>query len=178
MVLARSGNDEVVLAVITSAIGLGSIAGALPVLAAPTSTRKTRVIFLCYLLSFVFGDVLFPLGSSVTFLAATAFMSALFVPAITANAEYFWRTIIPIEQQARAFATRYLIQSGAVPVGILAGGLLADFVFEPFMEQPPFFLSRLFGTGNGAGMALMFFVSGLIGVTLSWACMRPWRKSK
>jgi len=167
MVLARSGNNEIALAVVSSAVGLGGMAGALLILVAPTRTKKARMIFLCYLLSVIFGDMLFSLGNNLVFWAVTGFLGAAFIPAITANATYFWRTIIPIELQGRAFAVRYAIQSAAIPLGVLAGGLLADFIFEPFMAQPPYLLGRFFGAGSGAGMALMFFISGLICAVLS-----------
>lgn len=167
MVLARSGDNEVALAVVSSAVGLGGVVGALVILAVPTRTERVRMIFLCYFISVIIGDMLFALGNNLAFWAVTAFLGAAFVPAITANATYLWRTIIPIELQGRAFAARYAIQSAAIPLGVLVGGFLADFVFEPFMEQPPLLLSRVFGTGSGAGMALMFFISGLLCAILS-----------
>lgn len=180
MVLAKSGNNETTLAVVSSAVGLGGMAGALFIFIVPVYKNKVRMIFLCYLLSVIFGDILFSLGNHVTFWAVTGFLGNIFVPAITANATYFWRTMIPIEIQGRAFALRYAVQSAAIPVGILAGGFLADFVFEPFMEQPPLLLGRIFGFGNGAGMAMMFFISGLVCVTLSLTFMfnRSLRKAE
>ena len=169
MILARSGNSEIALAVVNSAVGLGGIVGALLILSMPPRIKKIRMISLCCLLSFLFGDILFALGNALVFWAAAGFMSAVFIPAINANETFFWRTITPIELQGRAFAVKYAIQSGAIPVGMLAGGILADFVFEPFMEQPPLLLGRIFGIGSGAGMALMFFISGFIGIALSIA---------
>jgi len=171
MVLARSGNNEVALAVVSSAVGLGGVVGALVILAVPTRTKRVHMIFLCYFISVIIGDMLFALGSSLALWAVTAFLGAAFVPTITANATYLWRTIIPIELQGRAFAVRYAIQSAAIPIGVLVGGLLADFVFEPFMAQPPLLLGRVFGSGDGAGMALMFFLSGFICAVLSVAFM-------
>jgi hypothetical protein len=143
------------------------MAGVLLIFFVPTRIKKVRIIFLCYLLSVIFGDILFSLGNNLIFWAVAGFMGYIFVPVITANATYFWRTIIPIEMQGRAFAVRYAIQSAAIPVGVLVGGLLADFVFEPLMEQPPYLLGRIFSTGSGAGMAFMFFISGLLCALLS-----------
>jgi len=60
-----------------------------------------------------------------------------------------------------------LVQSGAIPIGMLTGGLLADFIFESFMQQPPTLLDSVFGNGNGLGMALLFFMPGFIGIVLS-----------
>ena len=57
------------------------------------------------------------------------------------------------------------------------GGALADRVFEPFMaaESPlPRALAPIFGTGKGAGIALIFCIVGLLGAALSLACLtRP-----
>jgi hypothetical protein len=39
------------------------------------------------------------------------------------------------------------------------------------MVQPPQLPGRVFGSGNGAGMALMFFLSGFICAVLSVAFM-------
>ena len=162
MILAKSGNNEVALAVANSAIGIGNMVGAFFVFLVPTQTKKIRMIFLCYFLSVTFADVLFSLGNSLAFWAVALFIGYTFVPVITANTTYFWRTIIPIEKQSRAFAVRYAIQSATIPIGVLVGGVLADFVFEPFMEQPPYLLGRIFGEGEGAGTAVMFFISGIL----------------
>ena len=166
MILARSGNNEVALAVVNSAVGLGGLIGAILILTITTRMRKTKMIFICCALSFIFGDILFALSNSLVFWAAAGFMSSVFIPAINANEMYFWRTIIPIELQGRAFAVKYLLQSGAIPIGMLAGGLLADYIFEPFMERPLFPLGYIFGEGSGAGMALMFFISGAVGIVV------------
>lgn len=55
------------------------------------------------------------------------------------------------------------------------GGALADRVLEPYMaEASPIqgVLSMLFGTGGGAGTAVLFFCVGAMGVGLSLAQLR------
>ena len=47
------------------------------------------------------------------------------------------------------------------------GGALADGVFEPLMTGAPPALARVFGSGSGAGIALMFTVVGVAGIALS-----------
>ena len=157
MVLARSGNNTAALAVVNSAVGIGSMVGAVLTLYIPARIRKTKIIFISCAVSFILGDVLFAIGNTTVLWAAAGFMSSVFIPAIVANIAYFWRTIIPIELQGRAFALKYALQSGAIPVGMLVGGILADFVFEPLMMQH----------GSGSGMALMFFITGVVGMIIS-----------
>ena len=166
MILARSGNDSRVLAFVNGAVGLGSIAGALLILLIPTVKRKVRALFLCAALSFFFGDILLAIGTNLAMWVAAGFLSSLFIPLFNANESYFWRTIIPIEVQGRAFSLKYALQSGIIPVGLLLGGLLADYVMEPFMESPPYLLAIILGSGKGSGMALMFLITGIIGTVL------------
>ena len=166
MILARSGNDSAALAVVNSAIGLGGMFGAALALVIPSRISKIKIIFLCCALSFILGDIVIALGNSLVFWAVAGFMSSVFIPAIIANVMYFWRTIIPVELQGRAFSLRYALQSGAMPVGMLLGGLFADYLFEPFMLLPPAFLDFILGSGSGYGMALMFLITGFIGTVL------------
>ena len=53
--------------------------------------------------------------------------------------------------------------------------MLADHVFEPLMQAPSSLqrlLSRLFGTGKGAGIAVMFFCVGTLGIIISLSRLR------
>ena len=62
------------------------------------------------------------------------------------------------------------MQYSSIPVGILLGGWLADYVFEPFMSggsRAAAFLGMLVGAGKGSGMALMFLCTGVLGAAAS-----------
>lgn len=169
MILARTANDSRALALVNGAIGLGCITGGLLTIIAPTAKRKVKTMFLCATLSFLFGDILLAVGNTLSVWVIAGFLSSVFLPALNANESYFWRTIIPIELQGRAFSLKYAIQSGVIPIGLLLGGLLADYIFEPFMITPPHLLYTVLGNGKGMGMALMFLITGIIGTALSVA---------
>lgn len=157
MILARTSNNSLALSFVNGAVGLGSMVGALLVLLIPSGKRKIKTMFLCCTLSFLLGDVFLSLGTTLVLWIVAGFFSSLFLPMFNANEGYFWRTVIPLELQGRAFSLKYALQSGIIPVGMLFGGLLADFVFEPLMIN----------SGKGAGMALMFLVSGVLGTVYS-----------
>jgi DHA3 family macrolide efflux protein-like MFS transporter len=74
---------------------------------------------------------------------------------------------VPIDFQGRVFAFKYGIQSGMIPIGIICGGVLADFVFEPYMLKGENFFNSFLGSNNGSGMALMFFGTGILGSIVS-----------
>lgn len=72
--------------------------------------------------------------------------------------------------QGRVFSAKDTLQNCTIPLGLFLGGILADRVFEPFMAAgSPMqrILSHLFGTGNGAGIAVMFFCVVILGVIIS-----------
>ena len=82
---------------------------------------------------------------------------------------------IPQEIQGRIFAVRNAIQFSSIPLGILLGGLLADYVFEPFMLKEnavTLCLRMLVGEGVGSGMAVMFLCTGILGALFSFGFYR------
>lgn len=80
------------------------------------------------------------------------------------------RIHVPLEMQGRVFSTKDTIQNCTIPLGLLLGGALADYVFEPFMVGSSTMQQTLcifFGSGNGAGIAVMFFGVGILGFMIS-----------
>ncbi len=167
MILSRSGNDSNALALVNGALGLGGIIGGLLSTFIPTTKSKIKTMFLCVGLSFLLGDILFAVGNSKPIWVIAGFLSSVFIPIFSANESYFWRTIIPIELQGRAFSFKYALQSGMVPIGMLLGGILADYFFEPFMLNVSNPLTLVVGSGKGSGMAVMFLLTGVTGTILS-----------
>lgn len=167
MILARSESNPQILALVNGAIGLGGILGGLLIALRPLFKSKTKIIFLSAGLSFAFGDILLALGRSVPLWVIGGFLSSLFIPLINANQNYFWRTIIPVELQGRAFSFKYALQSGMIPIGLILGGILADYIFEPFMMDTSGILVSLVGSTKGSGMALLFLITGILGTLVS-----------
>lgn len=167
MILARTNNDSQALGFVNGAIGLGSIAGGVLIAFLPSAKNKIKTMFLCTGLSFILGDTLFAVGNSVLIWSVAGFLSSMFLPFISANQSYFWRTLVPVELQGRAFSFRYALQSGMIPVGMLLGGLLADYVLEPFMLNGQNVFSSILGNSRGSGMALMFLITGILGAGIS-----------
>ncbi len=77
---------------------------------------------------------------------------------------------IPVTMQGRVFAVRNAVQYSTIPIGIVLGGALADYVFEPFMKtnnEVVLILAKIVGSGAGSGMAVMFLCTGICGFTIS-----------
>ena len=175
MVLSRTGNDSIALGIVSSSIGIGALIGSILVTAARPAKSRTAVIFLSCAVSFALCDILWGLGRSVAVWSFAAFAGNLPLPFLSANFTTIMRTKVPLEMQGRVFFTRDTCQYITIPVGLYLGGFLADRIFEPFMlTSSPLqqALSVIVGTGRGAGMAVIFLITGGIGFLSSLLCLK------
>lgn len=175
LILGRTGGNQISLGIVEAAVGAGLLAGSVLVtLMKPAKSRVTVVFFACGI-SFLLGDVGQSLSGTVPLWMAAAFLSNLPMPFLNANLTAIMRTTVPLEMQGRVFSARDTIQYSTIPVGLFLGGVLADHVFEPFMETvSPLqnILSVPFGTGKGSGIAVMFFIVGVTGCITSFMCLK------
>ncbi len=170
MILARSGNDSVALGIVNGIMGFGGIAGGLLVATGRFSRDGIKMIYLSAVLSFLCGDLLMGAGQNVCAWSLAGLMASLPIPFINAGQNMILYRDVPAELQGRIFAVRNALQFSTIPGGILLGGFLADYVFEPFMRRQgalACFFSRIVGEGAGSGMAVMFLCTGLLGTAFS-----------
>ena len=84
------------------------------------------------------------------------------------------REQIPVDMQGRIFSTQATFQFFTIPAGYLLGGILADYIFEPWMAvaSPMQSLTALLvGSGKGSGIALIFLLTGIIGFCVNMAAV-------
>lgn len=171
LILSRTDNNQIALGAVEAAVGLGTLVGSILVTVLKPSRNPVNIIFIACGISFLLGDVGQSLTTSIPFWVAAAFASNLPLAFLGANLTAIMRKAIPIEMQGRVFAARDTIQFSTIPLGLFLGGVLADYVFEPFMatESPlQQALSLFFGTGKGSGIAIIFFIVGVIGFITSF----------
>ncbi len=167
MILKRSGGSQAALSMVSSAVGLGTLAGSILVTLMKPFKSRTRVIFGSCAISFLLCNVLWALGRNVPIWVFAAFVGNMPLPFLNANLTTVMRTKVPTDLQGRVFSTRDTIQYCTIPLGLFLGGYLADNVFEPFMagsSHLSLFLMKLVGMGKGTGMAVMFLITGIIGL--------------
>ena len=170
MILARSGNDSVCLGIVNAAIGIGGIVGGMIVATGKFSKNKAKMIYVSAMLSFLFGDLLMGVGRNVIFWSIAGVAASLPIPFVIAGQRLILYQKVPEQIQGRVFAVRNAIQFSTIPLGILLGGFLADYVFEPFMRKEngiSTVLHTLVGAGSGSGMAVMFLCTGILGSLFS-----------
>lgn len=170
MILARSGGSNETLGVVNAAMGIGGIAGGLIVSIKKDTSKNAGMIYFSAALSFLFGDILMAAGRNSFMWSVAGIAASLPVPFIMAGQNVIMYNRIPEEMQGRVFAVRNAIQFCTIPVGILLGGFLADYVFEPFMKSGVFLsdcLALIVGKSEGNGMAVMFLITGFLGFLVS-----------
>lgn len=170
MILARSGTNSFVLGMVNAAMGAGGIIGGIIVFAKKPSKHNVRMMYASAALSFLLGDLLMAIGKNGLVWCLAGMFASLPIPFIMAADNVIMYSRVPKEMQGRVFALRNAIQYCTIPFGILLGGILADYVFEPLMASDNFaaaVLSSLVGTGAGSGMAVMFLCTGTMGFLVS-----------
>ncbi len=176
-VLARSSNNQQALGLVQTAVSLGIMAGSLLMTwLKPAKDRFSAVYLTCGLI--FLGDIVQGLSVSVPVWVAAAFGSYLTAAVMNVHLTVLMRESVPIEMQGRVFSARDTLQNGFIPLGLLAGGWLADHVFEPFMSRPSAVQEWLIHwfSGSGAGIALLFFLTGVAGVALSLIALYAFKR--
>lgn len=165
MILARSGNNELVLGSTQSIAGIGGVLGGVLLSAWGGPKRRVRGILLGLVAMGLLGQVLLGVGRGVVIWAAASFFIQAIAPIVNGSSQAIWQSKVPPDIQGRVFSVRLLIAQITAPLAMLLAGPLADRVFEPAMHVDGA-LARTFaplvGSGPGAGMALMIVGAGLL----------------
>lgn len=171
MILSRSANDSATLGIVNAVMGIGGIIGGIIVSTGKVKANSAKMIYISAFVSFLLGDIMMGIGRNVVVWSIAGLAASLPIPFINAGQMVILYQNIPEEIQGRIFAVRNAIQFSSIPLGILLGGLLADYVFEPFMIKEnaiTLILQMIVGTGAGSGMAVMFLCTGILGALFSF----------
>jgi MFS family permease len=167
MILARTGNDSIVLGSVLSAGGVGGLVGSIALTVWGGPKRRVHGVLSGMICTGLLGGILMGIGQDLFVWALASFLGLFFIPIINGSNQAIWQSKVAPDVQGRVFSTRLLIAQISVPVSMLLAGPLADRVFEPAMMSEGS-LSSIFGwlvgTGPGAGMLLMFVIMGILGV--------------
>jgi DHA3 family macrolide efflux protein-like MFS transporter len=165
MILARTGNNAIVLGTAEMIFGIGGVVGGLVVAAWGGFKKRIHGVLLGMIFGSLFGLIVIGLGQSLLLWAVGAFLLMFFMPLVNGSSQAIWQAKVQPDIQGKVFATRRLIAQISAPAAMILGGRLADVVFEPAMAPggalAPVF-GPLVGTGPGAGMGLLFVFAGIL----------------
>ena len=171
MILMRSSNNSMVLGMINAIMGIGGVLGGIVVSTGKVKVNSAKMIYFSAIISFMLGDLLMGVGRNEILWSVAGFMASFPIPFINAGQMEILYKNIPNDIQGRIFSVRNAIQFSTIPIAILIGGFLADYVFEPFMMSDDLFadfLKMVVGEGAGSGMAVMFLCTGILGTFFSF----------
>jgi len=123
---------------------------------------------------------LFPVRSSIVLLAAGMAVFMLMMPFAEAAEQTVLQKVVPFERQGRVFGFSQSVEQAASPLTAFLMGPIAQFVVIPFMTDGwgADTLGPWFGTGVERGLALVFVVTGVVGLLTTLLAMRsrPYRR--
>jgi DHA3 family multidrug efflux protein-like MFS transporter len=117
---------------------------------------------------------LFPVRSSIVLLAAGMAVFMLMMPFAEAAEQTVLQKVVPFERQGRVFGFAQSVEQAASPLTAFLMGPIAQFLVIPFMTDGwgADTLGPWFGTGAERGLALVFVVTGLVGLLTTLLALR------
>jgi DHA3 family multidrug efflux protein-like MFS transporter len=111
----------------------------------------------------------FTIYPSIIVLVVGIFIYLCVVPYIEAAEHTIIQKVVPRDRQGRVFGFAQSVEQAASPLTSFAIGPLTQFIFIPFMTTGAGveLIGSWFGTGPGRGIALVFTITGIIGLIVT-----------
>ena len=149
------------------------IVGGLAVAKTGLTSNPLRVLLLVNVVMWTV-TILFPLRSSIVFLTIGMAVYMVLIPYAEASEQTILQRVVPYERQGRVFGFAQSVEQAASPLTAFLIGPITQLVAIPFMTDGAGAdaIGGWFGTGADRGMALVFVVTGVIGLVVTVLAMR------
>ena len=116
----------------------------------------------------------FTLHRSIVVLGVGMFLYLCVIPFIEASEQTVLQKVVPYERQGRVFGFAQSVEQAASPLTAFLISPVAQFVVIPFMTTGAGveLIGGWFGTGPDRGIALVFVLTGLVGLVLTLLAFR------
>jgi DHA3 family multidrug efflux protein-like MFS transporter len=113
--------------------------------------------------------ILFPLRSSILFLTLGMAVYMVLIPYAEASEQTILQRVVPYERQGRVFGFAQSVEQAASPLTAFLIGPITQLAFIPFMTDGSGadWIGGWFGTGPDRGMALVFVLTGVLGLIVT-----------
>jgi MFS family permease len=168
MVLARTGNSEWQFGAVQTAGAVGGILGGVLLSLWGGFKRRVHGVLAGHIAVGLVGNLFMALGLSLPVWVISSFLGAMVIPLLNGSNQAIWQSKVAPDVQGRVFSARRLIAWVTNPITPIIAGVLADQWLEPALRTPSTFAQMfgpIFGTGPGAGMAVLMALCGVM-VTL------------
>jgi DHA3 family multidrug efflux protein-like MFS transporter len=146
-------------------LSTGFIVGGLVIAKVGLGKNPVRTLLLANVILWVISSV-FTIQASLLLLVVGMYIYMLLVPYIEASEQTILQKVVPYERQGRVFGFAQSVEQSASPLTAFMIGPIAQFIFIPFMTTGAgvTMLGGWFGTGADRGIALVFTITGIIGL--------------
>lgn len=154
-------------------LSLAFIFGGLVVARRGLGRNPLRTLFLANIAMWS-ACCVFTVQPSVVLLTLGIFVWLSLIPAVEAAEQTILQKVVSPERQGRVFGFALSVEQAASPITAFLIGPVAQLIFIPFMTTGAGvdLLGWWFGTGADRGLALLFTVAGLIGLTVTLFAIR------
>jgi len=160
-------------------LSLGFIVGGLIVARRGLGKNPLKTLFLANIAMWIVA-IFFTIQAAILLLTIGLFIYLCLIPVVEAAEQIILQTVILYERQGRVFGFAQSIEQAASPLTAFMVGPLAQFFFIPFMTTGAGveLIGPWFGTGTDRGIALLFTVTGALGLLVTVMAMRsrPYRE--
>lgn len=118
--------------------------------------------------------IFFTVQPSIILLTIGTLIWIVLVPFIEATEQTIIQKVVPPERQGRVFGFAHSVEQAASPLTAFFIGPITQYVFIPFMTTGAGveLIGHWYGTGPGRGIALVFSVTGIIGLFMTFLASR------
>lgn len=146
-------------------LSLGFIVGGIIIAKWGLGKNPLRAMFIANIVIWIISTF-FTIQPSIILLMVGMFIYLCVVPYIEASEHTIIQKVVPLERQGRVFGFAQSVEQAASPLTAFAIGPITQFIFIPFMTTGAGveLIGGWFGTGADRGIALVFTVTGIIGL--------------
>lgn len=154
-------------------LSLGFIIGGLIIAKTGLGKNPLKTMFLSNIVMWVIS-IFFTVQPWIWLLGLGMFCWILLVPFVEASEQTIIQKVVPPERQGRVFGFAQSMEQSASPLTAFLIGPITQFIFIPFMTTGAGvdLIGGWFGTGPGRGMALVFTLTGIIGLIITLLAMQ------
>ena len=168
LLLARTNNNETIVGIVSLFMALGCIVASVLLSIIKQPQKKLPLMYFGSYMCLI-GITLFGMGRNLVWWCIVVFIGCFGSPIYHTYQTIIIREKVDTSMQGRVFSLQGMISQALTPLGFLGGGMLADYIFEPFMKKMSSsknIITFFVGRQNGSGIGLIFVLAGFIGIAV------------
>ena len=159
--------------VLLSVLSFGFIAGGLFIAKKGLGVNPLKTLFIANIIMWL-TCIFFTIQPWIILLISGMFVWMSLSPFVEAIEQTIIQKVVPLERQGRVFGFAHSVEQAASPLTAFIIGPLAQYIFIPYMTTGAGvqLIGNWFGVGEGRGIALVFTVTGVIGLIITLFAMK------